>query len=85
MVTIEKFVNITYSCLYARPVKVVIKLPVFGTNVLKSKFWKSLSNSQATFNLENVNFPSNPNVNSKNGVAYKKECRNRLVSKLMTS
>ena len=36
------------------------------------KFWKLLSNSKATFNLENVNLLSNPNVNSSNGVAFKK-------------
>ena len=34
--------------------------------------WKLLSNNEATFNLENVNLLSNPNVNPKNGVAYKK-------------
>ena len=34
--------------------------------------WKLLSSSKATFNLENVNLVSNPNVNLKNGVAYKK-------------
>ena len=33
-----------------------------------------LSNSKATFNLENVNLLRNPNVNPKNGVAYKKTC-----------
>ena len=42
------------------------KLPVFQTNFLKLK----LSNSWATFNLENGNFLSNPNINPKNGVAY---------------
>ena len=31
-----------------------------------------LSNTEATFNLANVNLLSNPNVNPKNGVAYKK-------------
>ena len=35
-------------------------------------FWWLLSNSYATFNLENLNLLSNPNINSKNGVAYKK-------------
>ena len=47
-------------------------LPLFRTNFLKLKFWKLLSNSQATFNLENVNLLGNPNVNPKNRVAYKK-------------
>ena len=37
--------------------------------------WKLLSNYLATFNLENVNLLSNPNVNLRNGVAYKKTCR----------
>ena len=32
-----------------------------------------LRNSQATFNLENVNLLSNPNVNPQNGVAYIKK------------
>ena len=34
--------------------------------------WKLLSNYEATFNLENVNLLSNPNVNPKNRVAYEK-------------
>ena len=38
-------------------------------NFLKLKFWKL----QATFNLENVNLLSNPNVNPQNGVDYKKK------------
>ena len=38
-----------------------------------------LSNSWATFNLENVNLLSNPNVNPKNEVAYKK---NRLCENI---
>ena len=46
------------------------KLPMFRTNFLKLKFWKLLSNSRATFNLENVNLLSNPNVNLQNGLAY---------------
>ena len=33
--------------------------------------WKLLSNFQATFNLENVNLLSNPNVNPLNVVAKK--------------
>ena len=33
--------------------------------------WKLLSNYSATFNLENINLQSNPNVNPKNQVAYK--------------
>ena len=49
------------------------KLRVFRTNFLKLKFCKLLSNSQATFNLENVNWLSNSNVNPKNGVAYKRK------------
>ena len=32
-----------------------------------------LSNSEATFNLENENLLSNPNGNSKNGVAFEKK------------
>ena len=35
---------------------------------------KLLSNSEATFNLENVNLLSNPNDNPQIGVAYKKTC-----------
>ena len=31
-----------------------------------------LSNSYRTFNLENVNLLSNPNINPKSGIAYKK-------------
>ena len=31
--------------------------------------WKLLSNYEATFNLENINLLSNPNVNPKNRVA----------------
>ena len=50
------------------------KLPVFKTKFLQFKIWKLLSNSKATFNLENVNLLNNPNVNPKNGVAYKKTC-----------
>ena len=34
--------------------------------------WKLLSNSYATFNLETVTLLSNPNINPKNGVTYKK-------------
>ena len=57
-------VNFTFSCLYARSIKVVGLL----------KFWKLLSNSSATSNLENVNLLSKPTVNIKNGaVAYKKQ------------
>ena len=33
---------------------------------------KLLSNSLATFNLENVNLLSNLNINPEDGVAYKK-------------
>ena len=36
---------------------------------------KFLSNSYAFFQLENLNFLSNPNVNPKIGVAYKKTCK----------
>ena len=43
-----------------------------STNFLKLNFWKLLSNSKETFNIENVNLLSNPNPNPKNGVAYKK-------------
>ena len=40
---------------------------------LKIKFWKSLSNSKTTFNVEKVeNLLRNANINPKNGVAYKK-------------
>ena len=49
-------------------------LPVFRTNFLKLIFWKLVSNYLATLNLENVNLLSKPNVNPKNGVAYKKTC-----------
>ena len=42
------------------------------TNFLKLKFWKLLSNSLATFNLENVNLLSNPNVNPKMELLIKK-------------
>ena len=35
---------------------------------------KLLSNSLATFNLENVNLLSNLNINPEDGVAYKKKC-----------
>ena len=59
----RKIANFTFSCLYARPFKVVGLL----------KFWKLLSNSKATVNLENVNSLSNPNVKPQNGVAYKKK------------
>ena len=57
--------------IYSIPVKSVLcilktyanyKLPVFRTNFLKFKFLKLLSNSEATFNLENVHLLSNPNV-----------------------
>ena len=65
LATIEKIVNLTFSCLYTRPIKVVGQL----------KFWKLLSNSAVTFNVENVNLLSNPNVKPENGVAYiKKMC-----------
>ena len=37
----------------------------------KLKFWKLLSISEATFNLQNVNLLRNPNVNPQNGVGYK--------------
>ena len=55
--------------------------------------WKLLSNSYATFNLENVNLLSDPNVNPENGVAYKKTGynatntfgKNDLNSKLQVS
>ena len=40
---------------------------------LRLKFWKLLNNSKATFNLENVNLPSNPSANPQNGVAYIKK------------
>ena len=33
-----------------------------------------LSNSLVTFNLENVSLLNNLNINSKNGLAYKKTC-----------
>ena len=46
------------------------------TNFLKQNFCKLLSNSQATFNLEHINLLSNPKVNPKNGVAYKKRVHN---------
>ena len=42
------------------------------------KFWELLSNSFATFSLENVNLLSNPNVNPKNGIAYIKKCNYHL-------
>ena len=70
--------NFTYSCLYASLIKVVsvdnVIRTVFTirTNLLKLKFWKLLSNSYATFDLENVNLIRNCNINSKVGVAYKK-------------
>ena len=35
---------------------------------------KVLSNSYATFNIENVNMLGNPNINPMNGVAYIKTC-----------
>ena len=57
----------------------IYKLPVFRTNFLKLKFWKLLSNSYATFNLENVNLLSNPSVNPQNGVAYKKKRVHGLI------
>ena len=66
-----KIVNFTFSCLYARPFKVVGLL----------KFWKLLSNSSATFNLEDVSLLSNPNVKSQNGVAYKKSRVNRKIKR----
>ena len=55
------------------------KLPVFRTNFLKLKFWKLLSNSLATFNLDNVNLL--PNVNPQNGVSCKKNvyCHNYWI------
>ena len=46
---------------------------MFRTNFLKIKFWKLLKQlllSCATFNLENLNLLTNPNINLKNGVAY---------------
>ena len=85
----RKIVNFTYSRLYARPIKQCFthyklnfkwkhksisaksvlcilkiyinnyKLPVFRANLSKLKFWKLLSS---------------PNVNPKNGAAYKKAC-----------
>ena len=58
----RKIVNFTFSCLYARPFKVVGLI----------KFWKLLSNSKATVNLENVNSLSNPNVKPQNEVAFKR-------------
>ena len=57
------------------------KLPAFRTNFIKLRFWKLLSNSSATFNLENVSLLSNPNFNSKNGVAYKKTCSSLVLLK----
>ena len=48
------------------------KLPGFRIKFLKLKFWKLLSNSSATFNLERVNLLSNANVERGNGIAYKK-------------
>ena len=54
---------------------------MFRTIFLKLKLSKLLSNSQATFNLENVNLLSNPNVNPKNGVAYKKTCVTKEIIK----
>ena len=60
----RKIVNFTFRCLYARPIKVVGLL----------KFWKLLSNSQITLNLENVNLLSKPHVKPHNGVACKKTC-----------
>ena len=37
-------------------------------------------NSLGTFNLENVNLLSNPNVNSQNGVAYKRTLKITHIS-----
>ena len=69
---IRKIVNFTYTLKINN-----YKLPVFRTNFLKLKFWKFISNSYCpkqllTFNLENVSLLTNPNINPKNGVAYKK-------------
>ena len=58
------------------------KLPMFRTNFLKLKFWKSLSNSQSTFNLENLNLLSNSNVNPQNGVVCKEKTCIYLQQKL---
>ena len=44
------------------------------TNFLKLKFWKLLCSVQVTFNLENINLLSNPNVDHTNGVANEKTC-----------
>ena len=38
------------------------------------KIVKNIGNCWATFNLENVNFQSNPNLTPKNGVSYEKTC-----------
>ena len=74
----RKAVNFTYSSPYARPITVVsvdnIIINNHRTNFLKLKFWKFLSNFLTTFNLQNVNLLSKPNVNPKNGVVYKKTC-----------
>ena len=77
----RKIVNFTFSCYYARPIKVVkvdkynkeqsfLLFLMLKSNFLKIKFMEMLSNSKATFNLESVNFLSNSNVNPQNGVAY---------------
>ena len=77
----RKIVNFTFSCLYARPIKVVsvdkynkeqsfLLFLMLKSNFLKIKFMEMLSNSKTTFNLESVNFLSNANVNPQNGVAY---------------
>ena len=62
LVAIEKLFNFTFSCLYARPIKVSLL-----------KFWKLLGNYLATFNFENVNLLSNPNVKPQNVVGYKRK------------
>ena len=43
--------------------------------------WKLLSNYYVTFKLENVNLLSNPDVNPKNGVAFKKMCKSKNSQK----
>ena len=47
----------------------ILQIVAFMTGLSKRKL---LSNYWATFNLVNVNLLGNPNVNPKNGVAYKK-------------
>ena len=51
--------------------KIMVKCVHFTFTPGLSK-WKLLSNSWATFNLENVNLLSNPTFTFKNGVTYKK-------------